>query len=71
MTEKKVKVTLVRSKIGSKPRNRKIIESLGFTKLNQTKLFPDNASTWGAVHKIAPYVKVEEVEVEAADANEA
>lgn len=60
MAEKTLKVTLIRSKIGSVPRNRKIIEALGFTKLNQTKTFPDNAGTRGALRKIAPYVKVEE-----------
>ncbi len=60
MADKMVKVTLVRSKIGAVPRNRKIIESMGFRKLNQTKVFPDNEGTRGALRKIAPYVKVEE-----------
>ncbi|MCI8449141.1 MAG: 50S ribosomal protein L30 [Eubacterium sp.] len=63
MADKMLKVTLVRSKIGSVPRNRKIIESMGFRKLNQTKTFPDNECTKGALRKIAPYVKVEEVEI--------
>ena len=60
MAEKMLKVTLVRSTIGAVPRNRKIIEALGFRKLHQTKLFPDNPGTQGALRKIAPYVKVEE-----------
>ena len=60
MAEKMVKVILVRSTIGAVPRNRKIVEALGFRKLNQTKTFPDNAATQGALRKIAPYVKVEE-----------
>ncbi len=59
MAEKMVKVTLVRSTIGAVPRNRKIVEALGFRKL-KTKTFPDNAATQGALRKIAPYVKVEE-----------
>ena len=63
MADKMLKVTLVRSKIGSVPRNRKIIESMGLRKLNQTKTFPDNECTKGALRKIAPYVKVEEVEI--------
>ena len=63
MADKMLKVTLVRSKIGSVPRNRKIIESMGFRKLNQTKTFPDNECTKVALRKIAPYVKVEEVEI--------
>ena len=60
MAEKMVKVTLVRSTIGAVPRNRKIVEALGFRKLNQTRTFPDNAATQGALRKIAPYIKVEE-----------
>ena len=60
MADKMLKVTLIRSKIGAVPRNRKIIEAMGFHKLNQTKTFPDNDSTRGAIRKIAPYVKVEE-----------
>ena len=63
MADKMLKVTLVRSKIGSVPRNRKIIESMGLRKLNQTKTFSDNECTKGALRKIAPYVKVEEVEI--------
>ena len=62
MADKMLKLTLIRSKIGSVPRNRKIIESMGFRKLNQTKTFPDNDATRGALRKIAPYVKVEEAQ---------
>ena len=31
---KKLKITLIKSKIGAVPKNRKIVESMGFKKLN-------------------------------------
>ena len=57
----KVKVTLIKSTIGAVPRNRKIIEALGLTKMYKTVELPNNAATAGALRKVAPYVKVEEV----------
>ena len=42
-------------------RTRKTIEALGLTKLGKTVELPNNAATQGAVRKVAPYVKVEEV----------
>ena len=35
--------------------------SLGLSKLYKTVELPDNAATAGALRKVAPYVKVEEV----------
>lgn len=61
MADKKVKVTLIKSTIGAVPKNKKTIEALGLTKLNKTVELPDNAATQGAICKVAPYVKVEEV----------
>ena len=55
------KVTLVKSTIGAVPKNKKTIEALGLTKLYKTVELPDNAATAGALRKVAPYVKVEEV----------
>ena len=50
----RVKVTLIKSTIGAVPKNKKTIEALGVE-------LPNNAATQGAVRKVAPYVKVEEV----------
>ena len=61
MADKKVKVTLIKSTIGAVPKNKKTIEALGLTKLNKTVELPDNAATQGAIRKVEPYVKVEEV----------
>ncbi len=61
MADKKVKVTLIRSTIGAVPKNKKTIEALGLSKLHKTVELPDNAATWGAIRKVAPYLKVEEI----------
>ena len=45
--EKKLKITLVKSTIGAVPKNKKIIESMGFHKLNSFVILPDNAATRG------------------------
>ena len=60
MADKKVKVTLIKSTIGAVPKNKKTIEALGLTKLNKTVELPDNEATWGALRKVAPYLKVEQ-----------
>ncbi|MDO4285431.1 MAG: 50S ribosomal protein L30 [Eubacteriales bacterium] len=59
--DKMLKITLVKSKIGAVPKNRKIVESMGFTKLNSSVIKPDNASTRGQIRLIAHMVKVEEL----------
>ena len=57
----KLKITLVKSTIGAVPKNKKTVEALGLTKVGKTVELPNNAATMGAVRKVAPYVKVEEV----------
>ena len=57
----KVKVTLVKSTIGAVPKNKKTIEALGLKKLNASVELPNNTTTAGALRKVAPYVKLEEI----------
>jgi len=59
---KKLKITLVKSTIASNPKNKIIVESMGFKKLNSTIIRPDDAATRGAIAHIAHMVKVEEIE---------
>ena len=59
--EKQLKVTYVKSKIGYNKNQAKILEALGFTKLNQTKIFPDNESIRGSLFHIRHMVMVEEI----------
>ena len=60
MADKKIKVTLVRSTIGSIPKHRATVKALGLNKLNKTVELPDNAATRGMVQQVRHLVKVEE-----------
>ncbi len=59
--QKQLKVTYVKSVIGYEKRQAKVIEALGFKKLNTTKIFPDNPCIRGSLFKVKHLVKVEEV----------
>ena len=56
-----LKVTLVKSTIGSVPKHKKTVEALGLKKMHQTVELPDNAATRGMVQQVRHLVKVEEV----------
>ncbi len=57
----KLKITLVKSPIGAKPKHKRTVEALGLRKLNKTVEMPDNAATRGMVQQIRHLVKVEEI----------
>lgn len=57
----KLKITLVKSTIGSIPKHRATVEALGLRKLNKTVELPNNAATQGMVKQVRHLVKVEEV----------
>lgn len=59
--QKQLKVTYIKSVIGYEKRQAKVIEALGFKKLNTTKIFPDNPCVRGSLFKVKHLVKVEEV----------
>lgn len=56
-----LKITLVKSTIGSNPKQRKTVEALGLGKLNSSVELPDNAATRGAINKVSHLLKVEEL----------
>ena len=58
---KKLKVTYVKSVIGFDKSQAKVIEALGFKKLNTIKVFPDNESIRGSIFKVKHLLKVEEI----------
>ncbi len=60
MAEKTIKVTWIRSTIGYNKNQAKIIEALGFKKLGQTRVLPDNASIRGSIFRVKHLLKVEE-----------
>ncbi len=57
----KLKITLVKSTIGAKPKQKATAEALGLTKLNKTVEQKDNQAIRGMIFKISHLVKVEEV----------
>lgn len=57
----KLKITLVKSTIGSIPKHRKTVEALGLRKLHKSVEMPNNAAVKGMVEQVRHLVKVEEI----------
>ena len=60
-TDKKLKITLVRSTIGAVPKNRATVESMGLRKIGKSIILPDNEATRGQIRQVGHLLKVEEV----------
>jgi large subunit ribosomal protein L30 len=59
MAEKKLKVTLVKSVIGTKQDHRATVRGLGLRRLNSSAVLEDTPAVRGMIHKVAYLVKVE------------
>lgn len=59
MAEKKIKVTLVKSVIGTKQDHRATVRGLGLRRLWSTALLEDTPAVRGMIHKVAYLVKCE------------
>jgi large subunit ribosomal protein L30 len=57
----KIKVTQVKSKIGSTVRQKKTLEALGLRKLNSTVEVEATPQIMGMVNKVSHLLKVEEI----------
>jgi len=57
----KLKVTLVKSPIASKPNHKKTVEALGLRKVGMSTIKPDNACVRGQIFQVKHMVKVEEI----------
>ncbi|MCX7954981.1 MAG: 50S ribosomal protein L30 [Bacteroidales bacterium] len=55
----KVKITLIRSKIGILPKQKRTLEALGLKKINSTKIFNLNPCIEGMIKKVKHLVKTE------------
>lgn len=55
-----IKIQYYKSIIGYSKKQKAMVKSLGFTKLNQIKEKPDNASMRGVVNKIPHILKIVE-----------
>lgn len=60
MAKKTLTVTLVKSTIGQKPKNRATVRSLGLRRMHQTVRHEDTPAIRGMLHKVKHLVKVEE-----------
>lgn len=58
MTKKTVKVTLVRSPIGTRGSHKATVLGLGLKKLNQTRELEDTPAVRGMIDKVSYLVKV-------------
>jgi large subunit ribosomal protein L30 len=58
--EKTIKVTLIKSPIGFDKSQGKVVEALGFKKVGQTRVLPDNNCIRGSIFKVKHLFKVEE-----------
>ncbi|HEX4490945.1 MAG TPA: 50S ribosomal protein L30 [Acidimicrobiia bacterium] len=56
-----LKVTLVRSRIGTKPKQRGTIRALGLRKIGSTNTLPDRPEIRGMIARVPHLVTVEEV----------
>ena len=57
----KIKITQIKSKIGSNKRQKATLEALGIKKMNQTVELEGTDAILGMVNKVSHLVKVEEV----------
>lgn len=59
---KNLKITLVRSTIGSKPAHRATVQTLGLRKIGQSVVREDTSGNRGLVNAVRHLVTVEEVD---------
>ncbi len=57
---KQLKVTLVRSKFGRKPRHRACVQGLGLRNIHQTVTVEDTPCNRGMINKVSYLLKVED-----------
>jgi large subunit ribosomal protein L30 len=61
MAEKKLSVTLIKSKIGRLPSHKACLKGLGLRKINQTVELQNTPECQGMINKISYMLKVEEI----------
>ncbi|MCL2830834.1 MAG: 50S ribosomal protein L30 [Betaproteobacteria bacterium] len=59
MVEKKIKVTLVKSLIGTKQSHRATVKGLGLSRINSSRVLEDTPAVRGMINKVSYLVKCE------------
>ena len=57
-----LKVTQVRSAIGTKPKHRGTLRALGLGRIDKTNVLPDRPDTRGMIARVPHLIRVEEIE---------
>ena len=57
-----LRVTQIKSTIGTKPKTRGTVRALGLRGIGQSNVLPDRPEIRGMLHRVPHLVKVEEVE---------
>ena len=57
-----VKITLVKSTIGSKPKHVRTVQALGLRKLNSAVVKKDNPATRGMIDQVSHLITVEKLD---------
>ncbi|MBM3659982.1 MAG: 50S ribosomal protein L30 [Actinobacteria bacterium] len=60
MSEQTIRVTMVKSMIGTKPKHRGTMRALGLRRIDQTVELPDRPEIRGMIAKVPHLVRVEE-----------
>ncbi|MCB0974967.1 MAG: 50S ribosomal protein L30 [Actinobacteria bacterium] len=55
-----LKITLVRSTIGTKPKHRATVKAMGLRRINDSRMLPDSPSVRGMIQRVRHLVEVEE-----------
>ena len=61
-SDRQLKVTQVRSAIGSKPKQRGTLRALGLGRIGRSNTMPDRGEIRGMIARVPHLVKVEEVD---------
>ena len=56
-----LKITLVKSTIGAKPKHKKTVQALGLGKTQSSVIQKDNPAIRGMIHQVVHLLKVEEI----------
>jgi large subunit ribosomal protein L30 len=62
MSPAKLKVTQVRSVIGSKENHKRTVRALGLKRIRDSRVHQDTPQVRGMVHKVRHLIRVEEVD---------
>jgi len=61
MADKQVRVTQVKSSIGSKPKAKGTLRALGLGRIGKTHVLPDTRDVRGMINRVPHLIEVEEI----------